>query len=99
MDVNSLVSTVFSGLSVLVVEDRVNGGDAVVVTARTPDAAVPCPVCRTPTGKVHRYHRRTVTDVPVGGRPVPVHLRARRLARPVLGCRRQTFREQIPGLL
>jgi hypothetical protein len=31
MDVNSLVSTVFSGLSVLVVEEVVGGGDAVVV--------------------------------------------------------------------
>lgn len=53
MDVNSLVSTVFSGLSVLVVEDVVDGGDAVVVTARTRDVTVPCPVCQTPTGKVH----------------------------------------------
>ncbi|MGW0926905.1 ISL3 family transposase [Streptomyces sp. NPDC002755] len=99
MDVNSLIGTVFSGLSVLVVEDVVDGGDAVVVTARTRDVAVPCPVCRTPTAKVHGYHHRTVTDVPVDGRPVLVHLRVRRLACPALGCRRQTFREQIPGLL
>jgi hypothetical protein len=41
MDVNSLGSTVFSGLSVLVVVDVTDGGD-VVVTARTRDAAVPC---------------------------------------------------------
>lgn len=99
MDVNSLVSAVFSGSSVLVVEDVVDCGDAVVVTARTRDVAVACPVCRTPTGKVHGYHRRTVTDVPVDGRPVVVHLRARRLVCPVLGCWRQTFRERIPGLL
>ncbi len=99
MDVNSLISTVFSGLSVLVVEDVVDCGDAVVVTARTRDVAVACPVCQMPTGKVHGYHRRTVTDVPVDGRPVVVHLRVRRLVCPVLGCRRQTFREQIPELL
>ncbi len=54
--------------------------------------AVPCPVCRTPTAKVHGYHRRSVTDVPVDGRQVVVHLRVRRLVCPVLGCRRQTFR-------
>ncbi|MDV9193852.1 ISL3 family transposase [Streptomyces sp. Wh19] len=89
----------FSGLSVLVLEDVVDGGDAVVVTARTRDVAVPCPACRTPTAKVHGYHRRTVTDVPVDGRPVVVHLRVRRLVCPALGCRRQTFREQISGLL
>ncbi|WP_455753410.1 ISL3 family transposase [Streptomyces avermitilis] len=99
MDVNSLVGTVFSGLSALVVEDVTDGGDAVVVTARTRDVAVPCPVCGTPTAKVHGYHRRAVSDVPVDGRRVVVDLRVRRLACPVLGCRRQTFREQIPGLL
>lgn len=99
MDVNSLVGTVFSGLPVLVVEDVVDGGDAVVVTARTRYVAVPCSACRTPTAKVHGYHRRTVKDVPVDGRPVVVHLRVRRLVRPALGCRRQTFREQISGLL
>lgn len=98
-DANSLVGTVFSGLSALVVEDVVDSGDAVVVTARTRDAAVPCPVCRTPTTKVHGYHRRSVTDVPVDGRRVVVHLRVRRLVCPVLGCERQTFREQVPGLL
>ncbi|MGW6062871.1 transposase family protein [Streptomyces sp. NPDC055189] len=40
--------------------------------------AVPCPVCRTPAARVHGYHRRTVRDVPVDGRPVIVHLPVRR---------------------
>ncbi|MFF2937670.1 ISL3 family transposase [Streptomyces mirabilis] len=89
----------FSGLSTLVVEDVSDGGDAVVVSARTRDVAVPCPVCGTPTAKVHGYHRRTVRDVPADGRQAVVQLRVRRLACPALGCWRQTFREQIPGLL
>ncbi|MFH0241173.1 ISL3 family transposase [Streptomyces sp. HK10] len=89
----------FSGLSALVVEDIADAGDMVVVTARTRDVAVPCPVCRTPAARVHGYHRRTVRDVPVDGRPVVLHLRVRRLVCPVRGCGRQTFREQIPGLL
>ncbi|WP_435864225.1 transposase family protein, partial [Streptomyces mirabilis] len=82
VDINSLMGTVFSGLSALVVEDVADGGDAVVVSARTRDVAVPCPVCGTPTAKVHGYHRRTVRDVPVDGRQVVVHLRVRRLACP-----------------
>ncbi|EDY48877.1 Transposase (plasmid) [Streptomyces clavuligerus] len=73
----------------LVAEDVADGRDAVVVTARTPVAAVPCPVCRTLTAKVHGYHGRTVTDVPVDGRQAVDHLRVRRLVCPVLGCRRQ----------
>lgn len=98
-DVNSLVLTVFSGLSVLVVEDVVDDGRTIRVAARTRDAPVPCPVCGRPTEKVHGYHRRTVTDVPVDGRAVVVALRVRRLACPHLDCPRQTFREQVPGLL
>ncbi|MER5698823.1 transposase family protein [Streptomyces mirabilis] len=98
MDVNSLIGTVFSLLSALVVEDVTGEGDEMVVTARTRDVAVPCPVCRGPAARVHGYHRRTVRDVPVDGRPVVDHLRVRRLVCPVLGCLRQTFREQIPGL-
>ncbi|CAG6396333.1 hypothetical protein SCOCK_40253 [Actinacidiphila cocklensis] len=98
-DVNSLVVTVFSGLSALVVDDVADGGDAVRVVARTRDVPVPCPVCGVPTGKVHGYHVRTVADVPVDSRRVVVRVRVRRLVCPVLGCRRQTFREQIPGLL
>ncbi|MGW6413368.1 ISL3 family transposase [Streptomyces vinaceus] len=98
-DANRLVGTVFSGLSALVIEDVRDGGDVVRVTARTRDATVPCPACGTPTAKVHGYHRRTVTDVPVDGRQVVVHLRVRRLVCPVLGCWRQTFREQVFGLL
>lgn len=99
MDVNSLVATVFSGLAAVIIEDVADGGDAVVVTARTREDPVPCPVCATPTAKVHGYHHRTVKDVPVDGRQVVVRLRARRLVCSVLSCGRQTFREQIPGLL
>jgi transposase len=99
VDVNSLVTTVFSGLSTLVVEDVVDDGEVIRVAARTRDVPVPCPVCGRLTGKVHGYHRRTVADVPVDGRPVVVSLRVRRLACPELDCPRQTFREQVPGLL
>jgi transposase len=98
-DVNSLVRTVFSGLSVLVVEDVVDGGRTTRVAARTRDAPVSCPVCGRPTEKVHGCHRRTVADVPVDGRAVVVALRGRRLACPHLDCPRQTFREQVPGPL
>jgi transposase len=99
MDVDSVVGTVFSGLSALVVQDVMESGGMVVVTARTREAAVPCPVCGTATAKVHGYHHRTVKDVPVDGRQVVVHLRVRRLVCPIGSCRRQTFREQVPGLL
>jgi hypothetical protein len=60
---------------------------------------VPCPGCGAGTGRVHGYHQRTAADVPVDGRRVVVTARLRRLRCPVLGCRVQTFREQVPGTL
>ncbi|MEU2135347.1 ISL3 family transposase [Streptomyces sp. NPDC018352] len=89
----------FSGLSALVVDDVADGGEVIRVVARTRDAPFPCPMCGVPTGKVHGYHVRTVADVPVDGRRVVVNVQVRRLVCPVLGCQRQTFREQVPGLL
>jgi transposase len=47
---------------------------------------------------VHGYHWRTLADVPVDGRRVVVGVRVRRLLCPTRGCR-QTFREQVPGVL
>ncbi|MER6441733.1 ISL3 family transposase [Streptomyces sp. NPDC001185] len=98
-DFNSLVETVFSGLSALVIEDVADDGEVIRVLARTRDVPFPCPMCGAPTGKVHGYHARTVADVPVDGRRVVVNVRVRGLVCPVLGCRRQTFREQVPGLI
>ncbi|MBB4940635.1 transposase [Streptosporangium album] len=50
------------------------------------------------TTRVHGYHERSVADVPVDARRVLVVVRVRRLVCPTRGCR-QTFREQLPGVL
>lgn len=98
-DVNELVNVVFSGLSALIIEDVTDEGEEIRVAARTRTDPVPCPVCGTPTGRVHGFHWRRVADVPVDGRRVVVSVRLRRLVCPVLGCRQQTFREQVPGVV
>lgn len=90
---------VFSGLSALVIEDVAGEGDLILVTARTRDEQVPCPACGTPTGRVHGFHWRRVADVPVDGRRVLMSVRVRRMVCPVLDCPRQTFREQVPGVV
>ena len=90
---------VFSGLSALVVIGVTDEGEVIRVSAQTRDDPVPCPMCGKPTGQVHGFHHRTVTDVPMDGRRVVVSARLRRLVCPVLGCPRQTFREQVPDLI
>src|SRR6266566_3585012 len=99
IDAAGLLRTVFSGLSALVIEDVEDAGDLIVVRARTRDEPAPCPDCGTQTARVHGYYDRTAADVPVDDRRVIVKVRVRRMRCPVLGCRRQTFREQVPGVL
>jgi hypothetical protein len=99
IDVTDLVRTVFSGLSVLVIEDVEDTGEAIRVRARTRGGAVACPGCGTETSRVHGYHERTAADVPVDGRRVLVMVRVRRMRCPALDCKVQTFREQVSGVL
>ncbi|MBB6553368.1 ISL3 family transposase [Nonomuraea rubra] len=99
LKIDDLVGVVFAGLSALVIEAVEDEDDLIRVMARTRDEPVPCPVCGALSGRVHGYVSRTVTDVPVDGRRVVVSLQVRRLVCPAWGCPRQTFREQVPGLL
>jgi transposase len=99
VDVTELVGTVFSGLSALVIEDIEDAGEVICVRARTRDRAAACPGCGTETARGHEYRERTVADVPADGRRVLVKVRVRRMRCPVTGCPRQTFREQVPGVL
>src|SRR5580693_6091014 len=99
VDATEFVGTVFSGLSSLVIEDVENAGEAICVRARTRHGAVACPGCGTETARVHEYRERTAADIPVDGRRVLVRVRVRRMRCPVLDCRMQTFREQVPGVL
>jgi transposase len=96
-DVNELVSLLFSGLSALVVEGVEGEGEIIRVSARTQGGPVPCPLCEALTAKIHGFHGRTVGTCRCTGRRVVVSVRLRQLVCPVLGCRRQTFREHDPG--
>ncbi|MFE3205844.1 ISL3 family transposase [Embleya sp. NPDC059237] len=89
----------FSGLAPLVVEEVADRGEVIRVRTRTPGDPVDCPDCGGRTGRVHAFHERTVTDVPVDGRRVVIVARLRRLVCPTSACLRITFREQIPGVL
>lgn len=97
-DINELVGTVFSGFSPLVIEDVRDEGRRILVRARTPCGTARCPDCGAGSGRVHGYHVRTVADVSVDARQVVVKVWVRRLVCPTPGCR-QTFREQLSGVL
>lgn len=99
VDAKILVGMVFSGLSALVIEGLEDTGEVIVVHASTGGGAVECPACGTLTRRVHAFHERMPADVPVDGRRVLLRVRVRRMRCRSSGCARQTFREQVPGLL
>jgi transposase len=68
------------------------------IEARRTAASARCPACRRRSEQVHSRYTRRITDEPVGGRPVVVHLRVRRFLCPNRSCSKQTFAEQLPAL-
>jgi transposase len=98
-DVDHLVDVVFSGLAPLVIEGVADEVGLIRVRARTPGAPVACPGCGIRTARVHGYHERIVADVPLDARPVRIVVGVRRLKCTIVRCVRQTFREQLPGVL
>ena len=57
IDAAELAGIVFSGLSMLVIEDVRDAGEAIIAQARTRPVAVACPGCGAETGRVHGYPR------------------------------------------
>lgn len=86
-------------LAGLDIDQVVDEGDRLVVQARTPVEPVPCPACGQPTGRGHGRYLRRVADLPVAGRALLLVVCLRRLRCNALGCRRRTFREQLPALV
>ncbi|WP_442800022.1 transposase family protein [Nocardia sp. NBC_01730] len=50
-----------------------------VVRAKTPSGVAGCPGCGAESSSVHGYHLRTVTDLPLDGQSMVVHMLIRRL--------------------
>lgn len=93
-----MIKTLFPQLSALVIDEVADEGRVLRVRARTSSAAVPCPQCGQSTNRVHAYHLRRLSDLPVGGRGVVIDLRVRRLVCSTQACSQRTFREQVPTL-
>ena len=93
------MSTVFSGLSPLVIDEVSDEGTWIRIQASTPGGPRNCPTCGTATSQVHAYEHRVVADIPVDARRVAIVVVVRRLKCVFVNCVRQTFREQLPGVL
>lgn len=99
LDAKILIRMLFSGLAMLTIDEIEDAGDVIVVRASTSGGAVECPACGTFAEVVHAFCERAPADVPVDGRRVLLRVRVRRMRCRADGCARQTFQEQVPGVL
>ncbi len=58
-----------------------------------------CPVCGTLSDAVHCQYRRTVRNVPCGGRSVVLRLGVRKFFCRTATCQRKVFAERLPDLV
>ena len=70
----------------------------VIVRARCRPAQAPCPGCGAWSSRVHGSYVRQVRDLPVGGRPVLIHLAVRRYLCLNAACAKVTFAGQADGI-
>ena len=79
--------------------ERVLHSDAgltlVLITTR---GTAQCPLCSRPSHGVHSHYRRTLADLPWGGRDVQLHVEVRRFFCGNRRCPRVIFAERLPKL-
>ncbi len=61
--------------------------------------AAACSLCGRRTTRLHSHYRRTLTDLPWGGRSVRLSLRVRRFRCSCSECPRRIFAERLPDLV
>jgi transposase len=92
------IGDLFPHLSSVIVGKIECTPSAVVFWARGQPAEAACPACGTWSSRVHSSYIRQVRDLPVGGRPVLIHLAMRRFLCKNAACAKVTFAGQVDGL-
>jgi transposase len=83
----------------LQVEDLDVGGDVLMVTLFATAPLARCPLCATPSSRIHSRYRRRAADLPWGAVTLRLLLRVRRFSCAVRECSRRIFTERLPHLL
>jgi zinc-finger of transposase IS204/IS1001/IS1096/IS1165 len=92
-----LADALFPGLSSLVVDEVDDSGTVLRLRARTSTPKAVCPRCGGGSRRVHAWHLRRLTDLPVAGRGLVVELQVRRLVCPVAHCPQRTSESKFPS--
>lgn len=79
----------------LIVDSVVQDGEAIIVTAHAGAQMAMCPLCYSPSQRVHSRYIRQVSDLPCSGRGVCLRVVARRFCCKAPHCRRRIFAERF----
>jgi transposase len=71
--------------------------DHIAIVTSPRQTSAPCPDCGVVSERLHSRYRRLLSDLPWQGRPVTLHVHARRFRCLNLACPRQTFAERLSG--
>lgn len=71
--------------------------DCVTITLAITTPMAACPLCKSPSGRVHSQYTRRLADLPCFGRSVRWHVVVRRFRCPQPSCPRRIFTERLPG--
>ena len=79
----------------MVVESVAQLDDFIFVTARAGIQVASCPLCGSPSRRVHSWYVREVSDLPCSGRSVRLRVVIRRYRCDTQHCRRRIFAERF----
>ena len=81
------------------VENLEAGGDMLMITLTSTAPLARCPLCATPSSRIHSRYRRRAADLPWGAVTLHLLLCVRRFHCSVRDCPRRIFTERLPHLL
>ena len=83
----------------LVLEDAHYVDHEMIVVLKSTAPAVVCPLCRTPSTRIHSRYRRAPTDLPWGSHMVRLVLCVRKFFCETASCLRRIFTERLPQVV
>ena len=79
----------------LIVESETSGDDEICLVVRAEARVVVCPLCASPSRRIHSRYVRRVSDLPCSGRLVRLHIVTRRFCCEASDCPRRIFAERF----
>src|ERR1035441_7916341 len=79
----------------LVIERIETETSGVVIRARPMSTTADCPICGSPSARIHSTYQRSLVDLPSHGRAVRIKLSTRRFRCVLATCGRRIFTERL----